>query len=635
VAHNNNGLELVAFEQVKERLDDDALEAMADNDQVKTVTEKSEIHVAMREQGGDWTTERVGSYWGSIACVTPAVAVQDDGKAVVIWQQGVAKFNDQGDRYIDGSLMLSRYDGSYWGQPIEIKRLNRRSVPADYQVSMKDDDILVMMTLQQDVNNSMKQASVVYVTVSADDKVREHYTQVEGSKPQMVSVNGANLVGFLKVNENGRDIELSTVDMKGELTGKLTGDLGMKSRMVNDFRLIVDDEGDDLADVALLWSQSDQETTDNGDGTQTVNIKNRIYVSKLCSNNKELYFSTPIEIATIPDDVSLASMDGYLDGLNMKVAYCVTNEQDGAAVMETPVVFTNAIDHRMTFNPYEMTDEKQVPVTITVANNGYDPIESIDVMMGGETYTHYVSLMPQETTDLMVNYPVTDNFDGTIDYQVAAEFATANSNSLKIRRQAAARPHRVEQSGTQADVRQVDMALKVLSKRTVGEVTTVVAEVNNASLLPLADGMSVKVGLYDTPLATEKVAGTTEVTVTAADLYDASAEQKNKVKIVTLTATQPDVDQVLYLRTTPMQGNEMLTDVRPSNNVLPVIVKGRYLLGDVNGDGVVDTQDAIKVVQYYLQKNPDNFILKAADVTKSGAIDTQDAIQIIRMYLKK
>lgn len=59
------------------------------------------------------------------------------------------------------------------------------------------------------------------------------------------------------------------------------------------------------------------------------------------------------------------------------------------------------------------------------------------------------------------------------------------------------------------------------------------------------------------------------------------------------------------------------------------------VMGDVNGDGVVDTQDAIKVVQYFLKKNPENFNLEAADVTTDGNVDTQDAIQIIRIYLKK
>ena len=459
----------------------------------------------------------------------------------------------------------------------------------------------------------------------------EKKPQVEGSKPQMVTVNGANLVGYLKTSESGRDVALSTVNMRGEPTGKLTGNLDMKSRMVNDYRLIVDDEGNDLTDVALLWSQSDQETTDNGDGTTTVNIKNRIYVSKLCSHDKQLFFSTPVEIATMPDDVSLASMDGSLDGLDMKVAYCVTNDEDGGAVLETPVAFTNAIDHKISYNAYEVTNENQVPVTITVVNNGFEPIESIDVTMAGETYTRNVSLMPQESTDLEMYCPVTDSFDGTIDYDVAANFIAANSNSLKMRRAAAARAHRVQQSGTQMNVRQVDMGLKVLSKKTdANGVTTIVAEVNNASLLPLANDVTVKVALYDSPLSTEKFEGSTDVTVTAADLYDATSKQ-NKVKIVSLTATQPDLDEMLYLRTTPMMGSETVRDVRPSNNVLPVRLTGKYLRGDVNLDGKVDLADVKAVYSIIAGTAADN---GHADVNNDGVIGVADIIAIANIMAK-
>ncbi len=642
-AHNSNGFEIVAFEQIKETLDGAELDVMEESGQIKTVTEKSQIHVAMRQNGGTWTTEAVGTYWNNgIACVTPAVTVTGDNKAALIWQQGVAKFNDQGERYIDGSLMLSRYDGSRWGGAIEIKRLNSRSVPADYQVSINGNEVLVMMTLQQDVNNPMKQASVVYITIDGDDKVRERYTLAEGSKPQMVSVNGANLVGFLKVSDEGRDIELSTVDMKGEPTDKLTGLLGMKNRMVNDFRLVVDDEGTDLSDVALLWSQSDQEQTDNGDGTMDVKIKNRIYASKLCSNDNQLYFSTPVEIATMPDDVTLVSMDGYLDGLDMKVAYCVSGENDGSAVMETPVAFTNAIDHKVSFNPYEVDNEQQVPVTITVANNGFEPIESIDVTMDGESFTKNVTLMPQETTELNVDYPVDEDFDGTISYEVAANFTPANSNALRARgKKVAARPHRIQQSGMQVDVRQVDMALKVLSKKTDATgVTTIVAEVNNVSLLPLASEMSVKVGLYNSPIATETAAATTTATVSASDLYDASSEQKNKVKIVTLTATQPDFDQVLYLRTTPMQGVEAIKDVRPVNNVLPVrlVGKHKFLRGDVNRDGSVSITDVTALVSIILGKDSTetiNYDHDAADVNTDTEITIADVTSLVNIILGK
>ena len=595
-AHNADGLEVVAFEQVKEAIDGSALETMSENDQTKSVTERSEIHVAVRQNGGSWTDATVSTNFGNIGAVTPAVAVQQDGKAAVVWQQGVAKFNEQGSRYIDGSLMLARYDGSYWSEPIEIKRLHRRSVPADYQVSMKQDSVLVMMTLQQDVENEQKQASVVYVSISPDDKVRERYTQVEGVKPQMASVNGANLVGYIKTNESGRDVVLSTVNMKGEPTGKLSGSLGMDKRTVNDFKLVAEDDAADLEDVGLLWSQSDQETTDNGDGTTTVNMKNRLYASKLCSHDKMLYFSAPMEVATMPDDVSLASMDGYLSDRDMKVAYCVTNEQDGGAVLESSILFDNAIDHKARFNAYEVKNDSLVPVTITVANNGFQPIGSVDVTMNGETTSHGVLIMPQEKTELTAYYPVTDGFDGTIDYDVTANFISGNSNALRIRRRGAASkaPRRtVSQSGTQVDVRQVDMALKVLSKKTDTDgMTTIVAEVNNASLLPLASGMKVKVGLYNSPVVDENVVSYAETTVSAADLYDAAAEQKNKVKIVTLTVPEQEYDQVLYLSTTPMQGSEPVKDVRPSNNVLPVKVAGKSIATSINQLPPADQEQA-------------------------------------------
>ena len=66
-----------------------------------------------------------------------------------------------------------------------------------------------------------------------------------------------------------------------------------------------------------------------------------------------------------------------------------------------------------------------------------------------------------------------------------------------------------------------------------------------------------------------------------------------------------------------------------------MLTLGDVLLGDVNGDGVVDTQDAIKVTQYYLKKNPAGFREEASDVNGDGTVDTQDAIKIIKIYLKK
>lgn len=60
-----------------------------------------------------------------------------------------------------------------------------------------------------------------------------------------------------------------------------------------------------------------------------------------------------------------------------------------------------------------------------------------------------------------------------------------------------------------------------------------------------------------------------------------------------------------------------------------------FIIGDVDGNKKVDTNDAINVINYRLGKNPDNFQIKAANVNFDSKIDTNDAIEIINIRLGK
>ena len=671
--------EVVAFEQLSTAVNSEALLRADTLSQQKSVSEMSEIHVAWRQKGGSWQNQKIGSLEGS-ACVTPAVAVTKEQfqttHAAVIWQQGKAMYSDAGDRYIDGSLMLSRYNGTEWSEPMEIMRLNRRNVPIDYQMTIKNnggggvepDSILVVMTLKQDINNDSTPARLAFVSVTYDYeqykyKTHTRYTRIAANKPQLVRVldpksfyhfdgedpiiyDGTNLLAYLVQRDDGdgelssRDLVLTSLYMNGEPTGKINGLLGMDNRTVNDYRLVADVNARSIADVGLVWSQSDQELISNSDGTQTANIKNRLYTSKMCSHEKHLYFSTPVEVATMPDDVSLASMDGYLDGLNMRVAYCVTNDEDGGAVLESDVPFDNAIDHKISYNPYNVSSSQLIPVTVTVVNNGFEPIKDIELTLGDEVTNHDILLMPQESIDLSADYTVTDDFNGTINYDVQASFIAGNSNALRVpgkgRRGAKmVAPRRtISQEGTQQNVRQVDIALKMLSKKTdANGVTTIMAEVNNASLLPLASDMKVKVGLYNSPVVYANTAAFAEQTLNAAALYDAT-EKQNKVQIVTLTVDQPDFDQMLYLCTVPMAGTEEVKDVKPTNNVLPVNLVGKYILGDANNDGKVSVADVTAVINRINGSTSGTFIEKAANVNKDEKISIADVTGIINIINK-
>ena len=57
------------------------------------------------------------------------------------------------------------------------------------------------------------------------------------------------------------------------------------------------------------------------------------------------------------------------------------------------------------------------------------------------------------------------------------------------------------------------------------------------------------------------------------------------------------------------------------------------LMGDVNGDNSIDTQDALLIIDKFLGVANANFNEKVADLNNDGAIDTQDALLVIDIFL--
>ena len=58
-----------------------------------------------------------------------------------------------------------------------------------------------------------------------------------------------------------------------------------------------------------------------------------------------------------------------------------------------------------------------------------------------------------------------------------------------------------------------------------------------------------------------------------------------------------------------------------------------YPLGDANGDGKVDANDIVEIVNYLTGKPSDKFYLKAADANKDSKVDIADIIQIANTIL--
>jgi hypothetical protein len=57
------------------------------------------------------------------------------------------------------------------------------------------------------------------------------------------------------------------------------------------------------------------------------------------------------------------------------------------------------------------------------------------------------------------------------------------------------------------------------------------------------------------------------------------------------------------------------------------------MIGDTNGDGVVDIIDALLLAQYYVDLNPADFVPGNADTNCDGNIDIIDALLIAQYYV--
>ncbi len=56
----------------------------------------------------------------------------------------------------------------------------------------------------------------------------------------------------------------------------------------------------------------------------------------------------------------------------------------------------------------------------------------------------------------------------------------------------------------------------------------------------------------------------------------------------------------------------------------------QYDAGDANGDGSIDTDDAVLILKYVVGYDDDNFNIEFADINSDGKVDTDDVVQILK-----
>ena len=75
--------------------------------------------------------------------------------------------------------------------------------------------------------------------------------------------------------------------------------------------------------------------------------------------------------------------------------------------------------------------------------------------------------------------------------------------------------------------------------------------------------------------------------------------------------------------------------IKDLENTVSSITLENYILGDVNGNNMVDIGDAVSIVNFLVGKPSSTFIEKAADTNKNNQIDIGDAVTIVNFLVGK
>lgn len=121
--------------------------------------------------------------------------------------------------------------------------------------------------------------------------------------------------------------------------------------------------------------------------------------------------------------------------------------------------------------------------------------------------------------------------------------------------------------------------------------------------------------------------------VKAGSLYDMCLDAASASKAGNITAEAKPSNSVQDITaegiTNPLvRISDILIDKDYTVHLVPTVKKG-----DVNGDGLVNTMDAIALIGFYLNNQTEQVPLTVGDMNGDKLINTMDAIEIISIYL--
>ncbi len=391
---SSNNFDIVVFEQATRKLTDTEVAPSQNNlvDCIIRASDISKIYFSMKKAGGKWYSPKpiyVNSYRTSMK---PRVALDDNGCAVAIWQEGylnrdgtlsIEEQRDAANLVLTGDLVLSRFDGKNWTEPISLLRLNRKSKLSEYQLTVKNGEVFVA-AVELLPDNVVKP---VFINVTTGNKVTiSDAPMAENSKFELRRVGNHNVVAQLVdmgESESQLRIALNSYDMKGQPDGQLCSSVNAGENMITNFHLVADQNAKSLSNLGLMWMQSlpsaDSET-----------VNNTLKAARLVPDGKNMHMGTPLILAEISDESPVYDFDGYMTDEKITGCYLVGDANGGTQINRVTGYFSNAFSYSIMFDDDEnqaisSTSENAARTNfiVQVNNLGTSTINHCELMVDG------------------------------------------------------------------------------------------------------------------------------------------------------------------------------------------------------------------------------------------------------------
>ena len=505
----------------------------------------------------DGTWKKTVVHQSKEANVRPVAAIQDDGKAAVVWLEGsfdnsMAETDSIMRQYMDGYLLYSRFDGEKWSEPEVITRTFAYNIVGDYQAVMRNDTILVAVH-EQHIDDDIPHNNVYYYSIPENpDNIVYNSEFIDATNFSLKKVGDYNVVALTHEVDTCRyDVYVKTLNMDGRNSGLAATDVGLQKYSPIGARIVPAANASGVADFALLWMENTDRGRNENGTKEDLEEPKRVLNAARMSFSGDLLAATPITVGMEADSLVMLDFDGYLDDDRIKVLYTLTDPDlaGGTVVVENEKYFSNSFNYDLSLDQRTVVDGVYIPLVLSVNNTGTSAIRGVTAHLNNQVIEVDDAFVPPfQTKHFILSYLIEDDFNGYIASRVDVEYENIFKSAFNSRRKVS-NLRSTMKKGIPVNV--VETEMNVLSHHIDDEGNnTFVVEVINRSKVKLRKGQSIMIALFDNLRLNDDNLVTKTVKVPASDMRDYGQFQR-LVTTITVPSVRNDFHAVLKAAVVP------------------------------------------------------------------------------------